>query len=59
VMGAASLFVMKRWLLPAEWMNLLLALAVGTVVYLLLMVLMRMIDRHDVVRIPFIGRIFR
>ncbi|CAG5092485.1 Stage V sporulation protein B [Thermobacillus xylanilyticus] len=59
VMGAASLFVMKRWLLPAEWMNLLLALAVGTVVYLLLMVLMRMIDRHDFVRIPFIGRIFR
>jgi len=59
VMGAASLFVMKRWLLPAEWMNLLLALAAGTVVYLLLMVLMRMIDRHDVVRIPFIGRIFR
>ena len=59
VMGAASLFVMKRWLLPAEWMNLLLALSVGTVVYLLLMVLMRMIDRHDVVRIPFIGRMFR
>jgi len=59
VMGAASLFVMKRWLMPAEWMNLLLALAAGTAVYLLLMVLMRMIDRHDVVRIPFIGRIFR
>jgi stage V sporulation protein B len=59
IMGAASLFVMKRWLLPAEWMNLLLALAAGTVVYLLLMVLMRMIDRHDVVRIPFIGRMFR
>lgn len=59
VMGAASLFVMKRWLLPAEWMNLLLALAAGTAVYLLLMVLMRMIDRHDVMRIPFIGRMFR
>jgi len=59
VMGAASLFVMKRWLLPAEWMNLLLALAAGTAVYLLLMILMRMIDRHDVVRIPFIGRMFR
>lgn len=59
VMGAASLFVMKRWLLPAEWMNLMLALAAGTAVYLLLMVLMRMIDRQDMVRIPFIGRMFR
>ncbi|OUM96061.1 MAG: stage V sporulation protein B [Thermobacillus sp. ZCTH02-B1] len=59
VMGAASLFVMKRGLLPAEWMNLLLALAAGTAVYLLLMVLMRMIDRHDAMRLPFIGRLFR
>lgn len=59
ITGAAALFVMKRWLLPAEWANLLLALSAGIVIYLLLMVLMRLIDRHDVVRIPFIGRIFR
>jgi stage V sporulation protein B len=59
VMGAASLFVMKRGLLPAEWMNLMLALAAGTAVYLLFMVLVKMIDRHDAMRIPFIGRLFR
>ena len=59
VMGAASLFVMKRGLLPAEWMNLMLALSAGTAVYLLFMVLVKMIDRHDAMRIPFIGRLFR
>ncbi|EXX85257.1 membrane protein [Paenibacillus darwinianus] len=59
VMGAASQFVMNRMLLPSEWHNLMLAAAAGTAVYLLLMIRLNVIDRHDVARIPFIGRLFK
>ncbi len=59
VMGAASQFVMNRTLLPSEWHNLTLAATAGTAVYLLLMVWLNIIDRHDVVRIPVIGRLFK
>jgi len=59
VMGAASLFVMNHGALNQEWLNLVIACTVGTAVYLLLMVQMRVIDRHDVIRLPFIGRLFK
>ena len=59
IMGAASLFAMKHGALSQEWLNLVIACALGTLVYLLLMVQMRVIDRHDVVRLPIIGRLFK
>lgn len=59
IMGAASLFIAKHTPLAAEWQSLALALSIGIVVYLLLMVIMKMIDRHDVARLPVIGRWFR
>jgi len=59
VMGAASLFVMKHGALSAEWLNLMIACVLGTIVYLLLMVQMRVIDRHDVMRLPLIGKLFK
>lgn len=59
IMGAAAQFMMTRQLLPAEWINLLLACAASVVVYLLLMVATRIIDRHDIVRIPLFGRWFQ
>ncbi|MBD2870422.1 stage V sporulation protein B [Paenibacillus arenilitoris] len=59
IMGAAARFTMDYVPLPAEWINLMLACAAGVVVYLLLMILMKIIDRHDVVRIPLFGRWFK
>ena len=59
IMGAASLFVMNRLALPKEWHNLVLACLVGMIIYLILMVLMRVIDRHDVIRIPILGKLFK
>ncbi|WP_424768796.1 stage V sporulation protein B [Paenibacillus sp. sgz302251] len=59
VMGASAQYTMNRQLLPAEWINLLLACAASVVVYLLLMILMKIIDRHDIMRIPILGRWFK
>ncbi|NBD25945.1 stage V sporulation protein B [Paenibacillus glycinis] len=59
VMGAASLWVMNLQALPALWQNLLTACFAGAVVYLILMVALRIIDRYDAARIPFVGRWFR
>ncbi|GKU75691.1 stage V sporulation protein B [Paenibacillus sp. L3-i20] len=59
IMGAAASWIMNQMPLPKEWINLLLACAVGTIVYLLLMVLMRIIDRYDMARIPWLGTLFK
>jgi stage V sporulation protein B len=59
IMGAASLFVMNHLMLPKEWHNLIIACLLGTIVYLILMVQMRVIDRHDVIRLPYVGRLFK
>ncbi|WP_169082723.1 stage V sporulation protein B [Paenibacillus sp. PL91] len=59
IMGAAARFTMNRQPLPAEWINLILACAASVIVYLLLMVLMKIIDRHDIKRIPLVGIWFK
>lgn len=59
VMGAASLWIMNRQALPALWLNMSAASLAGIVIYLLLMVQMRIIDRHDIIRLPVVGRWFR
>ncbi|MBP3961375.1 putative polysaccharide biosynthesis protein [Paenibacillus lignilyticus] len=59
IMGAASLWVMNLQALPALWHNLILACTAGIVVYLVLMVMMRIIDRYDAERIPYLGRWFK
>jgi stage V sporulation protein B len=59
VMGAAAQFTMNRQTLPAEWLNLTLACIASTAVYLGLMVVTKIIDRHDAARIPLLGRWFK
>ncbi|MDQ8737372.1 stage V sporulation protein B [Paenibacillus sp. LHD-38] len=59
IMGAAARFTMNQQPLTMEWINLLLACAASAIVYLLLMVGMKIIDRHDMVRIPIFGNWFK
>jgi stage V sporulation protein B len=59
IMGAAAQFTMNRQPLPAEWINLILACAASVIVYLMLMVVMKIIDRHDIKRIPILGDWFK
>ncbi|WP_042164687.1 stage V sporulation protein B [Paenibacillus gorillae] len=59
VMGAAARWTMNREPLPAEWSNLLIACAASVIVYLLLMIWMRIIDRYDIARIPLLNRWFK
>ncbi|MDQ0110818.1 stage V sporulation protein B [Paenibacillus harenae] len=59
IMGAAARFTMNQEPLPAEWINLLLACAASAIVYLLLMIWMKFIDRYDIIRIPILRRWFK
>lgn len=59
IMGAAARFTMNQQPLTMEWINLLLACAASAIVYLMLMVVMKIIDRHDMVRIPLFGNWFK
>lgn len=58
IMGAAARWTMNQEPLSAEWINLLLACAASIIIYLLLMVVMKIIDRHDIARIPLLGKWF-
>ncbi|GGD54830.1 stage V sporulation protein B [Paenibacillus nasutitermitis] len=59
IMGSVAMWTMNRQVLPALWQNLLAACTAGVLVYLLLMVMLRIIDRNDAARLPVIGRFFR
>ncbi|MCC3376937.1 stage V sporulation protein B [Cohnella sp. REN36] len=59
VMGAVALWVWNRNLLPGRVWDLSAASAISIVVYLVLLVAMKLIDRHDVARVPILGRLFR
>ena len=59
IMGAASLWVMNLRTLPALWQNLVTACLAGAIVYLILMVVLRIVDRYDAARLPLVGRWFR
>ncbi|WP_020615841.1 stage V sporulation protein B [Paenibacillus daejeonensis] len=56
IMGAAVKFSYAYPFPGGDWLQLLVALGGGMVVYLLLMVLLGIIDRDDLSRIPLIGR---
>ncbi|QJD87918.1 stage V sporulation protein B [Cohnella herbarum] len=58
VMSAVALWIWNFNLLKQSSFNLGLASLAAVVVYLLLLILMKLIDRHDVARVPIIGRIF-
>ncbi|MGG1312375.1 stage V sporulation protein B [Cohnella laeviribosi] len=59
VMGAGAMWVWN--LRPAPWdtVNLAAAFACSACLYLLLLILLGLIDRHDAARVPYIGRLFR
>lgn len=59
LVSAAALWVWNRGLLPSDSWNLAAASSAAILLYVALLIVMRLIDRHDAVRIPFIGRLFR
>ncbi|MEK3882715.1 stage V sporulation protein B [Paenibacillus sp. PL2-23] len=59
MMGAGAQWMMKHSPLPAEWMSLMLACGGGVLLYVLLMIWMRIIDRYDLARIPWLGTWFK
>jgi stage V sporulation protein B len=59
IMGAAARFTMNQEPLSAEWINLIIACAASAIVYLLLMIWMKFIDRYDMIRIPLLRRWFK
>lgn len=60
IMGAATLLVYEHTaiLLPF-WLRMILALVVGLIVYFIVMGMTRMIDFHDLSRMPIIGSWFQ
>ncbi|XEC93143.1 stage V sporulation protein B [Paenibacillus tarimensis] len=59
IMGAVLRYTMNLEPLSAEWMNAITAFTAGLLVYLLLMIWLKIIDRHDVIRLPVVGRWFK
>ncbi|WP_336774424.1 stage V sporulation protein B [Paenibacillus sp. MMO-58] len=59
VMGAAARWMMNTQPLSLEWINLMLACMISVILYLLLMVWMKIIDRYDIARIPVLGQWFK
>ncbi|QMV45151.1 stage V sporulation protein B [Cohnella cholangitidis] len=59
VMSAAALWIWNINLLKQSSFNLGLASLVAIVIYLFLLVLLKLIDRHDAARVPIIGRFFQ
>ncbi|MFC3798306.1 stage V sporulation protein B [Cohnella sp. GCM10012308] len=59
IMGAIALWIWNMGKLPGVWLDLLAAGIVSLVAYLLLLMAMRLIDRHDAARIPILGRFFK
>jgi stage V sporulation protein B len=58
IMSAAALWIWNSNFLPHRSLNLILASIIAVLIYLLLLIALKLIDRHDVVRIPLIGRFF-
>ncbi|WP_336784491.1 stage V sporulation protein B [Paenibacillus sp. MMO-177] len=59
IMGAAARWLMNAKPLSLEWINLMLACMISVILYLLLMVWMKIIDRYDIARIPVLGQWFK
>ncbi len=59
IMSAAVVWLWNHRFLPLNSINLASSFSGAILLYLLLLILMGVIDRHDVARIPILGRIFR
>ncbi|GLX69502.1 stage V sporulation protein B [Paenibacillus glycanilyticus] len=59
IMGAAASWIMNTKPLTLEWINLILACFISMIIYLVLMVIMKIIDRYDMARIPLLGQWFK
>lgn len=59
VMSAAALWIWNLTLLPHNSINLIISGFIATLLYLLLLVSLKLIDRHDAARVPLIGRFFK
>jgi stage V sporulation protein B len=59
IMSAAAMWIWNRHLLPLSILNFGAACFVATIIYLLLLIWLNLIDRHDAARVPIIGRLFR
>ncbi|MHA6485121.1 stage V sporulation protein B [Paenibacillus sp. strain BS8-2] len=59
VTRAAARWLMNHLPLTLEWIALVSACGIAAILYVLLMFWMKLIDRHDVARIPWIGAWFR
>lgn len=56
IMGGALRWTMNHGFHAAEWVNLIAAGALGAMIYVMLMAVTGIVDRHDLVRLPLIGR---
>lgn len=56
VMGILSFKMMARAWDTILWVQFLVTVGAGFAIYLLLLFVLKMIDRHDLVRVPWIGR---
>jgi stage V sporulation protein B len=59
IAGAAALWIWNLGALPADTLNLMAAAAAAASLYILTLVPLGVVDRHDAARLPFIGRLFR
>jgi stage V sporulation protein B len=59
VMSAAALWIWNRKLLPMDAVNLLSSASASALLYVLLLMLMGLIDRQDILRIPVLRRWLR
>lgn len=59
LMGALALWIWNTRLLPWDLLNLGAAFLGSVCLYLLVLIALGLIDRHDVSRVPIVGRLFR
>lgn len=58
ITGAFAQYTIKHIATHIAWLNLISACIAGMIIYIGLMFLMKMIDRHDLARVPYIRRWF-
>ena len=59
IMGALTVWLWNIRLLPLDSLNLASSSAAAIAAYVALLIVMKMIDRHDAARIPILGKLFR
>ncbi|WP_152391740.1 stage V sporulation protein B [Paenibacillus guangzhouensis] len=60
IMGAVVQFIFRQPSLSMDqWARMLIACTAGLIVYLIMIILVKLVDRHDIIRIPIIGKFFQ